>query len=68
MEHRANISKTITHKLEGTAKRDHRIKGTYTAPGTAEPVEHDIIIIKGKTKLAEIPDCFLETVKAEGLF
>lgn len=68
MEHRPSISKAITHKHEGVALRDHLIKGTYTLPGSKEEASFDIQIIKGKTKLSEIPDIFLETVKAEGLF
>lgn len=68
MEHKVKPSLEKTHKEEGIAKRNHRIFGTFRDSKSKQDLEVDINIIKDKTKLSEIPDMFLATVKAEGLF
>lgn len=56
------------HTNDPVAKRDHRINGKYRFTGSAMAVDIDLNIIKGKTRLSEIPEQFRATVKAEQLF
>lgn len=69
MEHKFKIESLteITHKGEGLAKKDHLISGNFS-DASGKSVKVNIVITKGKTKLSEIPDGFLPTVKAEGIF